>query len=132
VHDAQSGDSLFLHYSGHGGSIPDDDGDEADGMDETMVPVDYQSAGQIRDDDIYDHLVKKVPAGCHLTVVMDCCHSGSILDLPYTVVADDATIAKVEHGHLHSTAPNHFFTGRFLKLGLGELRQINRLVQRML
>ena len=28
--------------SGHGGSMPDDSGDEADGKDETMVPLDYQ------------------------------------------------------------------------------------------
>lgn len=27
----QAGDSLFMHYSGHGGSMPDDNGDEADG-----------------------------------------------------------------------------------------------------
>ena len=41
VKDAKSGDCLFMHYSGHGGSMKDDNGDEADGMDETMVPVDY-------------------------------------------------------------------------------------------
>jgi len=28
--------------SGHGGSMPDDNGDESDGKDETMVPLDYQ------------------------------------------------------------------------------------------
>lgn len=38
--------------SGHGGSTPDTSGDEADNMDETLVPVDYRSAGQIKDDDI--------------------------------------------------------------------------------
>lgn len=27
----QAGDSLFMHYSGHGGSMTDDNGDEADG-----------------------------------------------------------------------------------------------------
>jgi hypothetical protein len=32
---AQAGDSLILHYSGHGGSVKDTDGDEEDGMDET-------------------------------------------------------------------------------------------------
>jgi metacaspase-1 len=31
-----------MHYSGHGTQIPDDDGDEADGMDEALCPVDYQ------------------------------------------------------------------------------------------
>ncbi|KAL4069199.1 caspase domain-containing protein [Scleroderma citrinum] len=34
VKDAKSHDSLFFHYSGHGGQIPDTDGDETDGLDE--------------------------------------------------------------------------------------------------
>lgn len=37
---------------GHGGSVRDTSGDEADNMDETMVPVDYTKAGQITDDEI--------------------------------------------------------------------------------
>ena len=45
---AVAGDSLFMHYSGHGGRLVDQDGDEADGYDETMVPVDYGRAGQMR------------------------------------------------------------------------------------
>ena len=44
------GDYLFFHYSGHGGQQADKDGDEADGKDETLVPLDYQTAGQITDD----------------------------------------------------------------------------------
>ena len=42
VEGAQAGDNLFMHYSGHGGSMRDDNGDEKDGMDETLVPLDYQ------------------------------------------------------------------------------------------
>lgn len=38
--------------AGHGGSVADKDGDEADNKDETMVPVDYKSSGQITDDEI--------------------------------------------------------------------------------
>lgn len=34
VKDAQPNDSLFFHYSGHGGQTKDLDGDEADGYDE--------------------------------------------------------------------------------------------------
>ncbi len=42
VEGAQAGDNLFMHYSGHGGNMRDDNGDEKDGMDETLVPLDYQ------------------------------------------------------------------------------------------
>ncbi len=34
VKDAHTHDSLFFHYSGHGGRTPDLDGDEISGFDE--------------------------------------------------------------------------------------------------
>jgi len=80
---AKSGDSLIFHYSGHGGSVKDTDGDEEDGMDETLIPVDYKQAGHIVDDEVHDVLVRGLPKGVRLTSIMDCCHSESILDLPY-------------------------------------------------
>ena len=39
-----------------------------------------------------------LPEGVTLTVVMDSCHSGSVLDLPYAIQADEGTIAAVESG----------------------------------
>jgi hypothetical protein len=88
VSSAKAGDAIFCHYSGHGGKVRDDDGDEADGYDETLVPVDFNAAGQIRDDDIFSALIGPMPAGVTLTSVMDCCHSGTVLDLPYVFKAD--------------------------------------------
>lgn len=96
----------------------DDNGDEKDGMDETLVPLDYQQAGQIRDDLIFDTLVKPLPEGANLTVVMDCCHSGSILDLPFFINGDDGTLQKIESGEIGATVPNPNFTARMLKLGM--------------
>merc|ERR1711916_11436 len=56
VDGAKKGDSLFFHYSGHGGTSKDvaPDTDEADGQDETLVPVDYETAGQLVDDKIHE------------------------------------------------------------------------------
>ena len=68
VSESQPGDAVFCHYSGHGGKLRDDDGDEKDGYDETLIPVDYTSAGQIRDDDIFSNLVGAMSKG----VVMTC------------------------------------------------------------
>jgi hypothetical protein len=56
--------------------------------DETLIPVDFQRAGQIRDDDLLTHLVKPMSAGVTMTCLMDCCHSGTVLDLPYRFIAD--------------------------------------------
>jgi len=83
VQDAQPNDSLFLHYSGHGGQTKDLDGDEADGFDECIYPVDNPPAVQMTDDEIHDVVVKPLPPGCRLTAIFDSCHSGSALDLPY-------------------------------------------------
>lgn len=88
VAQAEAGDSCFFHYSGHGGRLADDNGDEDDGYDETLIPVDFQSAGQMRDDIVFSELVGRMPEGATLTCLMDCCHSGSVLDLPYTFKAD--------------------------------------------
>jgi len=74
---------LWLSYSGHGSTIRDVDGDEDDGKDEVLCPVDYATSGMITDDYIYDNLVAKLPRSATLISVMDCCHSGTILDLPY-------------------------------------------------
>jgi len=88
VASCQPGDAVFCHYSGHGGKLRDDDGDEEDGYDETLVPLDYQRNGQIRDDDLFQILVGAFPEGVTVTCVMDCCHSGTVLDLPYVFKAD--------------------------------------------
>jgi hypothetical protein len=86
---SNAGDCVFVHYSGHGSRVRDTSGDEDDGYDETLIPVDFRSAGQIVDDDILDMLVKPMKKGVTVTVLMDCCHSGTVLDLPYRFGADD-------------------------------------------
>lgn len=88
VRESLPGDTVFLHYSGHGGRVRDVNGDEDDGFDETLIPVDFQRAGQIIDDDLRDQLVKAMPKGVLVTSLMDCCHSGTVLDLPYRFTAD--------------------------------------------
>ncbi|KAJ7605194.1 caspase domain-containing protein [Roridomyces roridus] len=83
VQGARTHDALFFHYSGHGGQTPDLDGDEPDGYDETIYPVDYKRTGHIVDDEMHNIMVKPLPEGCRLTAVFDSCHSGTVLDLPY-------------------------------------------------
>ncbi|CAI4219307.1 unnamed protein product [Parascedosporium putredinis] len=83
VNGAEPNDSLFFHFSGHGGQTRDLDGDEDDGYDEVIYPVDYKSAGHIVDDQIHDILVKPLRPGVRLTAIFDSCHSGSAMDLPY-------------------------------------------------
>jgi len=95
VVSSRSGDTVFAHYSGHGGRVEDTSGDEEDGYDETLIPVDFQSAGQITDDELFTNLVKPMAKGVLMTSLMDCCHSGTVLDLPYRFTADGDVMERV-------------------------------------
>ncbi|KAI0150573.1 caspase domain-containing protein [Xylariaceae sp. FL1272] len=83
VKDARPNDSLFFHYSGHGGQTKDLDGDEDDGYDEVIYPVDFRQVGHITDDEMHRIMVRPLQAGVRLTAIFDSCHSGTALDLPY-------------------------------------------------
>lgn len=78
------GDVLFLHFSGHGAQQKDPNGYEEDGMNETILPSDFATEGMISDDLIGELLVRRLPENSRLVAVMDCCHSGTGLDLPFT------------------------------------------------
>jgi len=74
----KSGDLFFMTYSGHGGQVPDLDGDEPDHQDETWCLYD----GQLIDDELYLEL-SRFSAGVRVLVLSDSCHSGSVTrDLP--------------------------------------------------
>ncbi|KAI3930807.1 hypothetical protein MKX01_037253 [Papaver californicum] len=79
----KSGDSLVFHYSGHGAQQPNRNGDEVDGFDETICPVDYEKEGMILGDKINATIVRSLPKGATLHAIIDVCHSGTVLDLPY-------------------------------------------------
>lgn len=83
VEDCRPGDSLVFHYSGHGSQEEDIDGDEIDGYDETICPLDYKTNGMIIDDEINYTIVRPLPRGVKLHAIIDACHSGTVLDLPY-------------------------------------------------
>ncbi|KAL5483161.1 hypothetical protein ACEPAI_8390 [Sanghuangporus weigelae] len=86
VKDAQPGDSLFFYFSGHGSQVEDQDDDEDDGKDEELIVLVSCDGQLLVDDELHEILVNPIPEGCHLTAVLDCCSSGTGLDLPYTAV----------------------------------------------
>jgi hypothetical protein len=76
VDGASAGDILYLHYSGHGSNVPDTNGDEADHRDEILCPHDLDWNDPLTDDWLRATFDRLNPRAS-LTVVMDCCHSGS-------------------------------------------------------
>eukprot|EP01062_Namystynia_karyoxenos_P074933 TRINITY_DN72007_c0_g1_i1.p2 TRINITY_DN72007_c0_g1~~TRINITY_DN72007_c0_g1_i1.p2 ORF type:complete len:395 (+),score=126.00 TRINITY_DN72007_c0_g1_i1:86-1186(+) len=120
VEDAQPGDVLFVHYSGHGSQMRDTTGDEEDGKDETLCPDDYNTAGMIIDDTLFQELVAPLPPGVRLICLMDCCHSGTILDLPFQFAASDNNLAQVAAGKPAKTYANPGFgktMNKIMKMG---------------
>ncbi|KAL2537009.1 Metacaspase-1 [Forsythia ovata] len=78
----QFGDSLVFYYSGHGLRQADFNGDEKDGFDETLCPVDFLTEGMILDNYINEAIVRPLKLGVTLHAIIDSCHSGTMLDLP--------------------------------------------------
>jgi len=84
VEGTQPGDRVFFLYAGHGSQLPDDNGDEEDGLDETIAPYDVNpetGSGEIRDD-VFDEMIAQL-SGRRAVLVFDSCHSGTISrDIP--------------------------------------------------
>ncbi len=77
VGNAAAGDSLVFHYSGHGTQVRDVHGDElSDNLDEIICPYDLDWDHPFTDDDLAV-ICGRIPKGTLLTVVLDCCHSGT-------------------------------------------------------
>jgi hypothetical protein len=86
VEGAHPGDILVFHYSGHGSQVRDRDGDELDdGLDEIICPYDLDWDNPFTDDDL-GSIIQVLPGGVNLTVILDCCHSGTGLREPVTTL----------------------------------------------
>lgn len=82
---SQPGDAVFVMFAGHGGRILSEDSDEDEAKyDETIAPSDYETAGLIRDTLIFKTLLAPMRYGVTLTIMIDCCDNGMLMELPYS------------------------------------------------
>lgn len=89
VNQTKKGDIIYLHFSAHGQPIEDINGDEEDGWDEAIVPIDayklykkgvYEGKKHLLDDQLntfVKKLRKKIGPTGFLYVVIDACHAGT-------------------------------------------------------
>ena len=79
-------DIVMFYFSGHGSTVVDTNGDEADGYDETLVPYDGRdpegNIPDIRDDEIHNLLVELSQKQAYPILILDSCHSGSGARIP--------------------------------------------------
>ena len=89
--NAAPGDSLFFLYSGHGTFSADLNGDELDGNDELIVPIDSTNISNCISDDEFNKIIQdNLKPDVKLFALFDSCHSGSMLDLKYTYSDSDS------------------------------------------
>jgi len=88
---AKKGDNCVFTYSGHGTQTINSDGTEKDGKDECFLSCLME---KITDNEIKDVIQRNLKPGVKLFCLLDCCHSGTILDLRYNY---KYTIAKSEY-----------------------------------
>ncbi|KAI7564220.1 hypothetical protein KC343_g5577, partial [Hortaea werneckii] len=115
------------HYSGHGGQVPSDDY-RTSGFDDTIVPVDYETQGQIPSGVLHQALVTKLPPDSTLFIVFDCCHSGSAVELPYVYRTDQDgnvnLLDNVEAGMRLIGSASHLLQGHLSKANIGEAKSL--------
>ena len=85
----KKGDIVYLHFSTHGQPVEDINGDEEDGWDESIVPIDaykiykkgfYEGQKHLTDDLLNKYVKKlreKIGSNGFLYVVIDACHAGT-------------------------------------------------------
>ena len=80
IKQAKPGDNVVFHFSGHGGQVLDPDKDNSDGLNSTLIPIDFQSnssGGEV--EDIMGHtlfLLMYALKTDNVTFILDSCHSG--------------------------------------------------------
>lgn len=84
-------DYLTVYYTGHGSNITDRNDDEDDGKDEVMIFDDTY----IIDDQLASILKTKANGKTKIVLLNDCCHSGSIWDIPEPIEAEIAWPANI-------------------------------------
>uniref|UniRef100_A0A6C0B2X7 Peptidase C14 caspase domain-containing protein n=1 Tax=viral metagenome TaxID=1070528 RepID=A0A6C0B2X7_9ZZZZ len=81
VNQSTSLDEIWVHYSGHGSQLPNKNAYTSNGLDNILVPCDYQTAGFITDRELLA-IVKNIK--CKALLLFDACHSGTMCDLEWS------------------------------------------------
>lgn len=89
TNQTKKGDIVYLHFSAHGQPVEDINGDEEDGWDEAIIPIDayknykkgvYEGKKHLLDDQMNTYIKKlrtKIGTTGFLYVVIDACHAGT-------------------------------------------------------
>ena len=106
ISSSKRGDVIVFQYSGHGTSIPHENGQEPD---EAMVPFDFFTKGALLIDKELANVFNTIPDGVNFTCFFDCCHSG---DLDRLLLAGTTSRARFIHLNPAQIALYNQFAGK--------------------
>ena len=81
INSGSDGELLFIHYSGHGSYTYDENKDEIDGKDESIISSDLQ---YVTDDELKNIFKQFIKPNVSIIGLFDSCHSGTIFDIKFT------------------------------------------------
>lgn len=81
VAGAQPGDVLVFVFAGHGCQVRTNERE----LEEALVPGDYRDSSALILRDEVHALMARLPSGCYITMILDCCHGAHMLDVPCSV-----------------------------------------------
>lgn len=88
AHVSSPQDEIWVHYSGHGSLLQKLNDTNPTHVDNILVPLDYPLRGFIREEDL---LAVIQTIKCRAIFLFDCCHSGSMCDLPWSIQYNSPT-----------------------------------------
>lgn len=104
-------EELWFHYSGHGTQIKNTKNnfirdDNVSKTDDVLVPMDYDDNGFISDMDLLA-MIQKIQ--CRAIFIFDCCHSGTICDLPWSFQYQSPTSCLVKKSSVSIMSNNNIY-----------------------
>ena len=107
--NSKEGDILYFTFSGHGSYTIDRNGDELDGNDELLVSIDNRG---ITDDELKNIAQEYLKDNVTLFVLLDCCHSGTLLDLKYNYLSkNDFNDVVINDRNIETKGNIYFISG---------------------
>ena len=100
VDESKNLEELWLYYSGHGSQIQNRFFNLQNlqnlEKEQVIIPIDYLINGCIVDDELFD-IIKNIK--CKAYLIFDCCHSGTVCNLPwkteYNIETDTINTIKI-------------------------------------
>jgi hypothetical protein len=98
INSSSTLDEIWIHYSGHGTQIPGQSG-----MNQVIVPCDFQKSGFVTDKEFYSILAN---SQSRVLLFFDSCYSGSVCDLQYSINYQNGVYSQVVNPYRAIANPN--------------------------